>query len=123
MARALPGGDLAAFVSRSVSSNQYAFRALVLLHAPIERIAERVSPYCGSLEPLDGQRCVLQTGAHSLDALAMSIAMIGVEFEVRDPPELVEHLRRAADRLRRATARPVEEDAPRPTASVLRASV
>jgi predicted DNA-binding transcriptional regulator YafY len=122
-ARAIPGGDLAAFVSRSVSSDQYAFRALVLLHSPIERVAERVSPCYGSLEPLDGQRCVLQTGAHSLDALAMWIAMIGVEFEVRDPPELVEHLRRASDRLRRATARPVEEDAPRPPATVLRASV
>jgi predicted DNA-binding transcriptional regulator YafY len=114
MARPIPGGDLAAYVSRQVSSEQYAYRALILLHAPIERIAERVSPCHGSLEPVDGQRCLLQTGAHSLESLAMWITMIGVEFEVRDPPELVEHLRRAADRLRRATARALDEDAPRP---------
>jgi predicted DNA-binding transcriptional regulator YafY len=114
MARPIPGGDLAAYVSRQVSSDQYAFRALVLLHAPIERIAERVSPCNGSLEAIDGQRCLLQTGGHSLDALAMWIAMLGVDFEVRDPPELVDHLRKAADRLRRAAVRVVEDTAPRP---------
>lgn len=117
MARAVPGGDLAAFVSRSVSSDQYAFRALVLLHAPMERVAERVSCH-GSLEALDGQRCLLQAGGHSLEALAMWIGLLGVDFEVRDPPELVDYLRKAAERLRRAASRPVEGDAPRPPVAV-----
>jgi predicted DNA-binding transcriptional regulator YafY len=112
--RTVPGEDLAAYVSKSISSAQHDVRALILFHAPMERIAERVSSCSGALEAIDGQRCLLHTGAHSLDALAMWITFIGVEFEVRDPPELAEHLLRAADRLRRAAGRFAPDDAVRP---------
>jgi len=37
--------------------------------------------------------------------LAIRIAMLDVELEVHEPPELVERLRALADRLTRATAR------------------
>ncbi len=100
-----PEGGVAAFVSRSVSTSGYAFRARLVLHAPFEEIAARVSPAAGTLARLDGGRCVLETGAHSLETLAFWAAFSGVEFEVLEPPELVEHLRRLAARLDRAAAR------------------
>ncbi len=104
-AREPPDKDLARYVSRSVASAPYPFRVRVILHAPLERIAERVSSRAGLLEAIDGETCQLQAGAPSLETLASWISLLGVDFEVREPPELLDHLRRLADRLQRATAR------------------
>jgi len=45
---------------------------------------------------------VLRTGAHWLGGLAVHVAMIGVDFEIVEPPELVEHVRVLSERFRRA---------------------
>ena len=59
----------------------------------------------GTIEPIDERTCEFRTGDDDLGWLAMRIAMLGVDFEVHEPPELAEHLRVIADRLTRATAR------------------
>jgi predicted DNA-binding transcriptional regulator YafY len=110
-----PDGNLAAYVARSMSTAPYSFRARVVLHAPIDSIAERVSPAAGRLEAIDASSCQLHTGAQSLDALAMWISLLGVDFEVREPPELLEHLRPLADRLTRAIAATAAPAAPATT--------
>jgi predicted DNA-binding transcriptional regulator YafY len=97
-----PAEDLAAWVSEGVSTRAYAEQATVLLHAPVEEAAERVSLSSGTLEGLDGGRCLLRTGAHSMDALAVHLVMLGMDFEVREPRELAGHLRALRDRLGRA---------------------
>ena len=103
--RAIPGGDLAAYVSRSVSTHAYPVAARVLLHAPREEVAQRVSPLTARLEALDAHRCVLQRGGASLDGLALHIALLGYEFDVLDPPQLTEHIREITKRLTRAVKR------------------
>jgi predicted DNA-binding transcriptional regulator YafY len=95
-------GDLRAYVSRSLSTSAYAFQASILLHAPLELVAERVSPAAGVLERIDAKHCRLLAGAPSLDALALWICLIGVDFEVEQPPELVRHLRVLHARMGRA---------------------
>jgi predicted DNA-binding transcriptional regulator YafY len=99
-----PDGDFAAYVSKSVSYAPYAYRARVILHAPVEMVADRVPPTAGVLEAIDQRTCTLHTGANSLDMLAVFVALIGVDFEVREPPELVDQIRRLATRFSRATA-------------------
>jgi predicted DNA-binding transcriptional regulator YafY len=101
-----PDGDFAAYVARSVSYAPYPYRARVTLHAPVEQVAERVPPTAGVLEAIDHNRCILHTGSHSLDILAVHLALIGVDFEVHEPPELVDHVRRLADRFRRTCSAP-----------------
>jgi predicted DNA-binding transcriptional regulator YafY len=101
-ARKVPHGDVATYVSRSLSSDVYTFQARVVLHAPIESVAKRISPLAGRLTPLDAERCSLETGGHSLASLAFFIVMLGVDFTVQDPPELIEHLRELGARLDRA---------------------
>jgi predicted DNA-binding transcriptional regulator YafY len=96
------GGDLAAYVSRSVSTGVYPARARVLLHAPYEQMIRRISPLAGQLTRVDARSCILETGAHSLHLLSMWIAFLEVDFEVQEPPEILEHLRLACDRLGRA---------------------
>jgi predicted DNA-binding transcriptional regulator YafY len=101
-----PDQDLAKFVSRSVASAPYPFQGRVILHAPIEQMAERVSPRAGFLQAIDAHSCELRTGAPSLDTLAAWVAVLGVDFEVREPPELFEHMKNLADRLGRALRGP-----------------
>jgi predicted DNA-binding transcriptional regulator YafY len=100
--RQAPDGDFAAYVSRSVAYAPYPHRAQVILHAPVETAAERIPPAIGILEAIDDQHCMLHTGAGSLDGLAMWIAMIGFDFEVREPPELIERIRALVKRFQRA---------------------
>ncbi|MGQ0841793.1 hypothetical protein [Actinokineospora sp.] len=57
------------------------------------------------LEAIDEHRCTLRAGANSLDGLAVWISLIGCEFEVREPVDLVERMRWMAARLTRASDR------------------
>ncbi|MEU9116338.1 YafY family protein [Streptomyces sp. NPDC048483] len=97
-----PAEDLAAYVSQGVSTRVYAEHATLLLHVPVERAAERISPSAGVLEPVDGHSCLLRTGAHSLEVMVVHVVMMGFDFEVREPPELTEKVREIRDRLSRA---------------------
>ena len=97
-----PEGDFAAYVSRSVAYAPYPHRAQVILHTTVETAAERIPPAIGILEAIDDAHCMLHTGAGSLDGLALWIAMIGFEFEVREPPELIESIRSLVARFHRA---------------------
>lgn len=96
--RAVPGGDVARYVARSVAVEPYAHRARVVLHAPAEQLAARVSPLAATVQPLDEQRCVLEAGGPALDRLLLHIAGLGIPFEVQEPPELVEAARELARR-------------------------
>jgi predicted DNA-binding transcriptional regulator YafY len=99
----LPDGEVAARVMRGVWSAGWRYRARVRLHAPAETVAERIPPGVGLLEAVDERTCVLDTGADTLDTLAVYLGMLGVDFEVSEPPDLVEYVRKLADRYRRAT--------------------
>jgi predicted DNA-binding transcriptional regulator YafY len=108
LARQPPDGDFAAYVSRSVSYSAFPHKVHVILHVSAEQAAERVPPAAGTLEALDDHRCVLHTREGSLDALSMHLALLGFEFEVREPPELAERIRELAARLARAAGPPSE---------------
>jgi predicted DNA-binding transcriptional regulator YafY len=97
-----PEGDFAAYVSKSVAYAPYPHRAKIVLHVPVEEASKKVPPAAGTLEAIDGRSCLLHMGAGSLDMLAIYLAMIGFDFEVREPVELVDHIRSLAERLARA---------------------
>jgi predicted DNA-binding transcriptional regulator YafY len=97
-----PDGDFAAYVARSVSYAPYAYQARITLYASLEMAAERIPPSLGTLAAIDDQTCELRTGASSLDALSVHLALIGFEFKVHEPPELVDRVRWLAQRFSRA---------------------
>jgi predicted DNA-binding transcriptional regulator YafY len=101
--RELPGRDAAAFVELSISRTPNRFEASVILHAAAEEIARRVPSYWGTIEPIDERTCRYRSGDDDLGWLAIRIAMLDVDFEVQEPPELTERLEALADRLGRAT--------------------
>jgi len=102
--RELPeGGDLAAYVSRRVSAAAWRYHARVRVHAPAEEVRRRIPTAAGVVETIDEGTCLLDTGADTLETLAVYLGMLGADFQVGAPPELVEHIRDLADRYRRAT--------------------
>jgi len=102
-ARNLPAGDASAYVAQSIAGAPSRFEARVTVHASATEMARRFSSHWGRFEPVDDHTCEYRTGDDDLAWLAMRIAMLGVDFEVHEPPELVDHLRALADRLERAT--------------------
>ncbi|HZD51271.1 MAG TPA: YafY family protein [Silvibacterium sp.] len=100
--RKLPAEDIAAYVTRGIAYEQYPYRATVILHASAERMAEFVSCSLGTLEGIDAGRCRVHIGAYSIGMLAGYLAMFGVDFEVTEPPELIEEVRRLSARFSQA---------------------
>jgi predicted DNA-binding transcriptional regulator YafY len=100
--RTPPAEDLAAYVSQGVSTHAYAAQAVIRLHTSAEEAARIIGPSDGALEAVDEQRCLLRTGAASLDVLVIHVMLMGVDFEVIEPVELTEHIRTVRDRLSRA---------------------
>ncbi len=104
--RRLPAKDAAAFVKDSIIRAPNRFEARLTLRAAADEIAGRVPAYWGTIEPIDAHTCEYRTGDDDLGWLALRslrVAMLVAEFEVHEPPELVEHLRTLAERLGHAT--------------------
>jgi predicted DNA-binding transcriptional regulator YafY len=100
--RELPGGDPAAYVATNLSAASTRHNARVTLHAPATEVAQRASYLGGSVEPIDERSCEYRASDESLDWLAARIAMLGVDFEVHEPPELSDRLLELAARFTRA---------------------
>jgi predicted DNA-binding transcriptional regulator YafY len=99
-----PEGDFASFVSKSLAYVPYPYRARVTLHAPVEAVAKRVPPSAGVLEALDDRSCMLHTGSHSLEGITIHLSLLNIDFQVHEPPELIEYISQLSDRLRHAIA-------------------
>jgi predicted DNA-binding transcriptional regulator YafY len=100
--RRLPARDVAAYVEQSIASVRSRFEARVVLHVPAAEIESRFPARWGTVEPIDERCCSFATGDDDLGWLAMRIAMLGVDFHVVEPPELLEQLRVLSTRLDRA---------------------
>ncbi|MGW0484793.1 helix-turn-helix transcriptional regulator [Nonomuraea sp. NPDC003214] len=99
--RQLPADDAADFVTSRLNALAPTYQAVATLHAPIEQVAVRLGD-ATELEPLDERRCLIRSRGDTLDWLAFRLLAIGCEFDVHEPPELVEHLRALAARTLRA---------------------
>jgi hypothetical protein len=45
---------------------------------------------------------MLHTGSHSLEGLTIHLSLLNVDFDVHEPPELLDYIQRLAGRLGRA---------------------
>jgi predicted DNA-binding transcriptional regulator YafY len=102
-ARVLPANDPAAFVEQSIRGAPNRYEAHLTLRAGADEIARRFPAHWGTAKALDAHTCEYRTGDDDLRWLALRVAMLGVDFEVHEPPELIEHLQALAGRLERAT--------------------
>ncbi|MGW3207138.1 helix-turn-helix transcriptional regulator [Streptomyces sp. NPDC001135] len=100
-----PAEDLAAHVSKGVSTRAYPTHSAVRLLVPLHEAAERISPFGGTLEADGADACILRSGAPNPDMMVVHVMMLGFPFEVIEPAELTEAIRRIRDRLDAALAR------------------
>ncbi|WP_023589417.1 helix-turn-helix transcriptional regulator [Streptomyces thermolilacinus] len=110
--RTPPAEDLAAYVSRGVSTAAYAERAVIRLHTSAQDAAQVVGVFGGVVEAEGDTTCLLRTGAPTLDVLVVHLMLLGLEFEVVEPGELVGHLSSVRDRLNRALDRSAARQGP-----------
>ena len=103
--RELPAPDAATFVNQSIMGSPHRFEARVTLHAAAEDLEGRLPSHWGTLAPIDADTSEYRTGDDDLNWLALRITMLPVDFDVHEPPELIEHLHEMAGRLTRATRR------------------
>ena len=73
----------------------------------VVKVAKRCrEPHWGAIKPIDAHTSEFRTGDDDLRWLALRIAMLGVDFEVREPTELADHVRALAARFDRAAGSP-----------------
>jgi predicted DNA-binding transcriptional regulator YafY len=100
-----PDGDVATYLLRGVGAATWRYRARVTVHAPAALVAARVPPAV-LVEAVDERSCTVDAGSDTPQMLAVYLGMLDADFEVRQPPELVEQLATLADRYRRAISTP-----------------
>jgi predicted DNA-binding transcriptional regulator YafY len=102
--RALPDGDAVRYVTRNVGSATWAFQARVKVRAPADVLVARLPFAIGVVEPIDERTCWFTCGSDTPHMLAAYLGMLDFDFEVGEPPELVEELRRLSERYARAVS-------------------
>ncbi len=98
----LPDGDYTTFVLREVAFSGWNVHARIAVDASAQEVLSRINPTVGVVEPVDADHCVLVTGGDSVEIVAVYIGMLGLDFHVTEPPELVEQVARLGERYRRA---------------------
>lgn len=101
--RELPAEDAAAYVQSAIASTYTRYQLVVRLHAPLKDLAEKVRSPDAQLEEVDENTCILRATGDSLEWLAAWMGWFGVDFEVLEPPELIDYVRNLSARLERST--------------------
>jgi predicted DNA-binding transcriptional regulator YafY len=99
----LTDAEVEALITRGIPVEARHHQARVLVRAPAAELAERFGPWLGTITAVDDTSCVLETGADSLEMLAGYLGLLGADFSVTEPPELVAAVRALAARYAAAT--------------------
>ena len=101
--RELTDAEVEALIARGVPVEARHHQARVLVHAPAAELAERFGPWLGAITAVDDRSCMLETGADNLEMLSAYLGLLGADFSVSEPPELVSAVKALAARYAAAT--------------------
>ncbi|TDW78042.1 helix-turn-helix transcriptional regulator [Kribbella sp. VKM Ac-2573] len=104
--RPIADEDYTDFVLRDVATTGWKVHARITVDAPAQEVLSRIHAAVGIVESIDDNTCVLVTGADSLEIVAVYIGMLGLDFHVDGPPELLTHLQTIGNRYLNAIPRP-----------------
>ena len=101
--RELTDAEVEALISRGVPVEARSHQARVLVRAPAADLAQRFGPWLGTITAVDDETCILETGGDNLEMLAGYLGLLGADFSVSEPPELVAAIQALASRYAAAT--------------------
>jgi predicted DNA-binding transcriptional regulator YafY len=101
--RPLTEAEVETLVSRGVPVEARTHQARVLVRTPAAELAARFGPWLGTIIAVDDVSCLLETGADNLEMLAAYLGLLGADFSVTEPPELVNAVQALAARYSAAT--------------------
>jgi predicted DNA-binding transcriptional regulator YafY len=104
--RPLTEDEVQALVSRGVPPEARRHQARIVVCAPAAELVARFGTWFGTVTPVDANSSILTTGSDRLEDLAAYLGMLGADFQVIEPPELVEQVRTLAARFAAAAAPP-----------------
>lgn len=96
--------DAASYVRRAITSSPYPYIARVRYFAAHDVVAQTFSAASVDIEPDGPDACIVTVGADDPERMVPWLAMPGCDFQVLEPPEVVDAVRVVADRLARASA-------------------
>jgi predicted DNA-binding transcriptional regulator YafY len=78
------------------------YRAVAVLQAPVSDVMARLGDSGHSVRAINRRSCRIHLEADTLDWLVQRLVVLGCDFVVEEPDELIEHVRLLGDRLTRA---------------------
>ena len=102
--RDLPAADAAAFVRAGLTGMPRPYRVDVLVEARAAAVRERVGRW-STVEEVGAGRCRVRMTTDSLDWPMMVLGVVGADFRVLGPPELLDRVGDWGDRFVRAARR------------------
>ncbi|MEU7532227.1 YafY family protein [Saccharothrix sp. NPDC042600] len=100
--RELPAADAATYMRERMLSGPPVYRAEVTVDLPLRAVRERLGDTPEELREVGEGRTWLRTHADTLEYVAFRIVLLGCDFEVHTPVELVSYLRDLRSRIDRA---------------------
>ncbi|MET0391157.1 MAG: WYL domain-containing protein [Polyangiales bacterium] len=101
--RPAPDDDVVAYANRTLSVGNYRHQVRVRLLAPLELARDHIDGNYGQLTAIDAHSCRFETSGTSLQAIAVWIAVLGLDFVVEEPAQLLPMLQELTERLQRAS--------------------
>jgi len=99
--RELPAADAAAFVRAGIQSARAGYDIEVIVGAPAPVVRERIGRWA-SVSEINADRCRVRMTADALEWPVMGLGMVGADFQVISPPELIDWMRDWGARFSRA---------------------
>ena len=106
--RALPAADAAEFVRSNANAAPRGWQVRVVIEAPAAVVRERIGRWATIEEDGPGRCLVTMTPGDNLDWPVIALGVVGADFHVLSPPELIARIEDWGTRFTRAT-RPAAE--------------
>jgi predicted DNA-binding transcriptional regulator YafY len=94
-----PADDPATFVTTQLYDLAPVFRAVATLALPTSQAATQLGDYAGELQPIDDESCRWHSPEDTIDWLAVRLTLLGCDFTVHQPVELIDHMRHLGTRI------------------------
>jgi predicted DNA-binding transcriptional regulator YafY len=106
--RALSDDEAARYVQRGAGTATWRYRARIRIHAPADQV-RALLPLAVEVSADGADSCIIEAGSDSPHQLALYVGLLDLDFEIVEPPDLVEAFKHLAERYQRAARTSLRE--------------